>query len=242
MSNNNVLGESRQVSNGLGPSLAISAVVGVALFIAVVFLRKIFPQYFVRKGYHRREYINPPDLTKCTGWFNWIPYALKFDESKLLAEYGGLDMIQYLTFLRYATVLFAVLTVLGIASLLTNIFGGNGLSAENAISMGNVKKGSYKLIVHALSVAFFSIIIYVFIYKFESKSSAQRAEYLKKDIPYNRSVMVSELHDGDATHGGLLQLFKKLYGEDQVEQASVCPYVGKHEKYRKKKRKISREI
>ena len=111
-------------------------------------------------------------------WFGWIKYLFKVNDSDLLSHNGGIDFILYVKFIKYACMLFAILTVIALPMLMPVYKVGTALdefdqpfTGLNVYTIGHLEKSSSKYWVSLVSVFIFTLLSWFLIYRLYSMVS-----------------------------------------------------------------------
>eukprot|EP00656_Telonema_subtile_P055234 TRINITY_DN8486_c0_g3_i8.p1 TRINITY_DN8486_c0_g3~~TRINITY_DN8486_c0_g3_i8.p1 ORF type:complete len:650 (+),score=132.86 TRINITY_DN8486_c0_g3_i8:125-2074(+) len=132
-------------------SLGINSVLGLAFLLCFGYFRESHPDLYFK---HRAASFLP------AGYLAWMSFVFQSSDQELQGSPDGLAMLWMLRLLFKIT---SVLCVCLVTCLPANILGGHGEDGLNRLTAGNVKDGSYLLVLHASSSAICSIIALQFI-------------------------------------------------------------------------------
>lgn len=246
-----------EVSNPskLYTTIIISVAVATIIYIIFLFLRSRNKKYFYRKCYVTNFGQDPcaPDLNKGMGIFSWIPYTLRYDSERyILPNYGGLDMVIHLKFLKYSFWLFTILTILSCGALLPTYIRGENAGRPNSdpqyvggldqLTYSNLKEKSTKLWVPFISVFVFSVLVWIFMIKFWRKSMQLNSMVNRENLVNSTSIMVENLPKDITTNKELEGDYASIYRDNNVSHAVMAPAAKELRKLQNKRKKLAAKL
>ncbi|PRP86664.1 hypothetical protein PROFUN_05143 [Planoprotostelium fungivorum] len=230
-------------------TLYITTGASVALFLFFIVMRRFRPHIYLRKCYIPSE----PDFYKSNGFFNWIYYTLRYDtEHHLLPAHGGLDMVLYLNFLKYAFFLFAFFTLYSLPILIPVYYKQDKFINDelqnktiNSLNLGNVPDESSSMWATMVANILFSVAGFAFLYHYYATSVKLKlkAEKLNRGSrsAQPRTVMVSELPMSVGTDRSLKQKIQEIFPENSITDAILIPHSVELRRYQEKRKKVYQE-
>lgn len=162
------------------------------------------------------------------GWINWITTVLSYSDDQIFFSHG-IDALVYMQFMKFCIVLFAFLTLVGLAVLLpTNYFGNTDSKGFNATVLGNIPQGSHLFWVHLAAVYFFTAAIVFAVYRTFDIFVSRAHQYRKLPLPSNYTVMVRKVPIYVRTSRQLKDHFERFF-PDQIIGAHLVFDTGRIE-------------
>jgi calcium permeable stress-gated cation channel len=149
------------------------------------------------------------------GWINWVYTVLSYSDDQIFFSHG-IDALVYMQFMKFCIVLFAFLTLVGLAVLLpTNYFGNTDSKGFNATVFGNIPQGSNLFWVHLCAVYLFTGIIVFAVYRAFDIFVSRAHQYRKLPLPSNYTVMIRKVPAYVRTSRMLKEHFERFF-PDQI--------------------------
>eukprot|EP01117_Protostelium_nocturnum_P017683 TRINITY_DN723_c0_g1_i1.p1 TRINITY_DN723_c0_g1~~TRINITY_DN723_c0_g1_i1.p1 ORF type:complete len:734 (+),score=188.47 TRINITY_DN723_c0_g1_i1:206-2407(+) len=224
-------GSSQQVSGDPSifyTTIIITVAVSAVFFLLSIVLRKIFTRFYLRKCFANNLGRDGaiPNFEKSHTWFAWIPYVIGFKDEEILKNYGGLDQVIYLYFLKYSCILFLFLTLLNTPFLMGfyTIGSNKDLSVGSTgfvkgldvVTMSNLEPRSAKFVAPLVCTIFSIAGVWFFMVKFAQKTSRLNVKDAKKNKINRSTVMIRELPKRLRTDDSLTAKLNKIYGSDNL--------------------------
>ncbi|PRP75342.1 hypothetical protein PROFUN_05653 [Planoprotostelium fungivorum] len=244
-------------------TLIVVTTVSLSFLIVWVFLRRTSPRFFLRKCFapkwgiplfvfHRLTIHSPKDLfvptiEESSGWFRWFFYLLWTDEeTEIFNNYGGFESVLYLTWLRYSSILWTVLTAVSLCLVLplNATAGGRPSNLDSMRStMINIKQESNRMWVHLSVVYLVSALVYYFCHLYMQKVSYyKRLEFLLKNRPRSHAIMVSDIPFEIRSEPLLRRTFEEIYRSQNIAHVIMAPDVPHIRKMQEARKKSSERL